>query len=125
MRKRIHQRHAPVTSANVVRSMLPPETTATIFPFPARPLVAAATAHPAAPSAITRARSATRRMAAATSSSEPTIDPVKFLGSGHIVGMTDFPPAPSTNDFAQASKYFGAPAVSDTESGAAVSGSAA
>jgi len=74
--------------------MLPPETTATILPRPARPLIAAATAQPAAPSAMTRARSATSRMARATSSRETTIEPASVRSSGHIVSSTDFPPAP-------------------------------
>src|SRR5438105_11162788 len=105
--------------------MLPPDTTATTVPAPARPLSAAATAQPAAPSAITRARSATSFIARATSSSETTIDPETADSSGHIVASTDLPPAPSTNDADQSSKYTARPAASDAESGAAVSGSAA
>ena len=54
---------AGVTSwANLSRSMFPPDTIATIFPEPARPDQAAATAQAAAPSTITRFRSATSFM---------------------------------------------------------------
>src|SRR5262249_19072079 len=88
---------APTSSANRGRSMFPPETTTTIFPRPARPLKAAATAQPAAPSEITCARSATCRIARATSSSETTMDPANEQRSGHIDSSTDLPPAPSTN----------------------------
>ena len=49
---------------SVEKSMFPPETTQTIFPVPARPESAAATPSAPAPSAITRARSASRRIAA-------------------------------------------------------------
>ena len=105
--------------------MLPPDTTATTLPVPARPLSAAATAQPAAPSAMRCARSATSVIAAATSSSDTTIDPDSPRSSGHIVGSTDLPPAPSTNDAVQSSKYTGRPAASDAASGAAVAGSAA
>ena len=49
------------------RSMLPPDTMATTLPWPARPLHAAAMAHPAAPSAITCTRSAAWRIAPVTS----------------------------------------------------------
>src|SRR6185503_6499873 len=109
----IHGWHAPTSAANLVRSMLPPETTATIFsrrPPPrvvdeaARPLSAAAMAQPAAPSAMTCTRSAASFIARATSSSETTIEPVTVPTSGHIVGRTDLPPAPSTNEALQLSK---------------------
>ena len=66
---------APTSSAKRARSMLPPETTATTLPRPARPLRAAAMAHPAAPSATTCTRSAAWRIAAVTSSSDITSDP--------------------------------------------------
>ena len=114
-----------VSAANFARSMLPPDTTATILPRPARPLSAAATAQPAAPSAMTRARSATRRIAWAASSSETTIEPASGRSSGHMLSSTDLPPAPSTNDAVQPSKNSGRPAASDAASGEAVSGSAA
>jgi hypothetical protein len=52
-----------VSSANLARSMFPPETTATIGPSPALPEVAAATASAPAPSAMTRSFSATSLMA--------------------------------------------------------------
>ena len=54
-------------SASLLRLMLPPETTHTTLPVPARPDSAAAGASAPAPSAITRTRSASRRTAAATS----------------------------------------------------------
>src|SRR5262249_38280678 len=98
--------------------MLPPETTATILPEPARPPSAAAMAHPAAPTAITRMRSATSLMPRATSSSETTIEPESCDSSGHIVGSTDLPPAPSTNDAVQPSKYTALPAADGNHRGA-------
>ena len=64
-------------------------------------------------------------MAAATSSSETTIEPSRPRRSGHIVSSTDLPPAPSTNEARQLLKATGRPAASDALSGAAVSGSAA
>src|SRR5436190_13572858 len=90
--------HAPTSLANVERSMLPPETTATTLRRPARPLSAAAMAHPAAPSAITCARSAANFIASAASSRVTTREPVTCASSGHIEASTDLPPAPSTND---------------------------
>src|SRR3954468_7969380 len=116
---------APTSAANFGRSMLPPERPATIFPDPAPPLSAAAMAQPAAPSAITWARSAVNFIARATWSSVTTIEPLSLDSSGHIVGSTDLPPAPSTNDACQLSKYTGRPSSSDFDSGAAVAGSAA
>src|SRR3954471_15404515 len=81
--------HAPTSDANVDRSMLPPDTIATIFPR-ARPDSAAATAHAAAPSMITRHRSATSFIAAAASASGTTIEPETSRdSSGHILGSTD------------------------------------
>ena len=51
------------------------------------------------------------RIARAASSSDTTIDSsTHALSSGHIVGSTDFPPAPSTNDACQASKRLACPA---------------
>src|SRR5437763_17110481 len=104
--------------------MLPPDTTATILPAPQRPLSAAAIAQPAAPSAMTWLRSATSFIASATAFSETTTEPSSCDSSGHIVVKTDLPPAPSTKDAFQFSKYNGRPAPIDTLSGAAVSGSA-
>ena len=74
---------------------------------------------------MTCARSAVSLIAAATSSSDTTIDPSSSRSSGHIVSSTDLPPAPSTNDAVQPSKDTARPAASDALSGAAVSGSAA
>ena len=80
--------------------MLPPETTATILPVPARPLSAAAMAQAAGAfgddvhalggrcASPRRSRRATRRSSRRRAS----------CSSGHIVGSTDLPPAPSTND---------------------------
>src|SRR6187401_3200699 len=99
-----------MSDANLGRSMLPPDTTATTLPAPARPLSAAATAHPAAPSVMRCARSATNLIASATSSSDTTIDPDNPRSIGHIVSSTDLPPAPSTNDEVHPSKYTGRPA---------------
>src|SRR4051794_12034298 len=123
--KAIEGVHAPTSAANLGRSILPPDTTATIFPVPARPLNAAAIAHAAAPSAITCARSAVSLIARAASSSVTTMEPVSEDSSGHMVARTDFPPAPSTNEARHPSKYTGRPAASEDASGAAVSGSAA
>src|SRR5690606_318114 len=64
-----------VNSAKRLRSILPPDTIATILPVPARPLSAAATAQAPAPSATTCVRSAVRRMAALMSASGMTMDP--------------------------------------------------
>ena len=55
-----------------------------------------------------------------------TIDPCSSVdSSGHMVGSTDLPPAPSTKEAFQFVKYRASPAFSDASSGAAVSGSAA
>src|SRR5205823_8291069 len=70
-----HESQASTSDANLARSMLPPETTATILPAPALSPSAAAIAQPAAPSAMTCARSAACFIARATASSETTIDP--------------------------------------------------
>src|SRR5436190_8664819 len=88
-----------ISSKNLSRSILPPETTATIGPLPALPLSAAATDNAPAPSAITRVFSAISRIALFVSSKLTTIEPsatgfIRF----HILGKTLFPPAPSTND---------------------------
>src|SRR5262249_47263954 len=52
-----------INSQNLFRSMLPPETIATIGPLPAFPLRAAARGRAPAPSEMTRAFSAMRRIA--------------------------------------------------------------
>ena len=67
---------APTSPANRERSMLPPETTATIFPVPALPLSAAAIG--AGRRRLRRRRGRARPaccIAAATSSSDTTIEP--------------------------------------------------
>ena len=107
-------RHAPTSDANFARIDVAArddgdDLAATPAALTARPLSAAAIAQPAAPSAMTCARSATSFIARATSSSETTIDPDSGESSGHIVGSTDLPPAPSTNDAVQSSKYTGRP----------------
>src|SRR5205823_392800 len=93
---RTRHEHAPTSWANFFRSTLPPETTATTFLCPRSPIageIAAATAQAAAPSAITRARSAVSFIAAAASSSDTTIDSWTYSrSSGHIVSRTDLPP---------------------------------
>src|SRR5439155_1697120 len=66
---------APMSSENFSRSILPPETTATIGPDPALPVSAAARASAPAPSAMTRAFSAMSRMARFVSSRLTTIEP--------------------------------------------------
>src|SRR5205809_6407194 len=59
---------AAINSENFSRSMLPPETMATTGPLPTLPVSAAARPSAPAPSAITRAFSAMRRMARFVSS---------------------------------------------------------
>src|SRR5262245_24909535 len=84
----VRSSHAPTSFANVDRSMLPPDTIATMRPR-TRPLSAAATAQAPAPSATTWHRSATSFMASATSDSGTTIDSLTTVdSSGHIVGST-------------------------------------
>src|SRR5580704_2102216 len=63
------------SSQNLPRSIFPPLTTHTIFPFPALPLNPAATAHAAAPSQIIWFRAATIAIAVRVSSSVATIEP--------------------------------------------------
>src|ERR1051325_3125608 len=123
--------HAPqgsnykTNSANFLRSMLPPEMTATMGPSPALPLSAAATASAPAPSAMTRTFSATRRIARRTSSSETTIEPSTMpCIRSHIRGKMLLPPAPSTNEACQFMNCCGPPFSNDSAPGAAVSGSA-
>ncbi len=79
---------------------------------------------------LRRRRARARRSCAsprATSSSDTTIDSsTSVLSSGHIVGSTDLPPAPSTNDGCPVRRSSSAsPRASEVASGAAVSGSAA
>ena len=86
-------------SASLLRLMLPPETTHTTFPLPARPVSAAADASAPAPSAITRARSASVRTAAATSLTP--MDRARSTSgatSGHMLSSTRRLPEPSTNE---------------------------
>src|SRR5215208_6898339 len=76
---------APTSDANFDRSILPPDTMATMRPR-ARPVSAAATAQAAAPSVMTRHRWATSFIADATSASGTTIEPAtSSLSRGHIV----------------------------------------
>src|SRR5262249_29151462 len=64
-----------LSAQNRSRSMFPPDTRATTFPVPARPEAAAAIAQAAAPSTITRLRSAASLTARPASSSVTTSDP--------------------------------------------------
>ena len=89
----------PRISASLSRLMLPPETTHTIFPVPARPLSAAAGASAPAPSAMTRTRSASVRTAAATSATgTATASSTSGDTSGHMLSSTRRLPEPSTNE---------------------------
>ncbi len=89
----------PRISASLSRLMLPPETTHTIFPVPARPLSAAAGASAPAPSAMTRTRSASVRTAAATSATGmATASSTSGATSGHMLSSTRRLPEPSTNE---------------------------
>ena len=89
----------PRISASLSRLMLPPETTQTIFPVPARPLSAAAGASAPAPSAMTRTRSASIRTAAATSATgTATASSTSGDTSGHMLSSTRRLPEPSTNE---------------------------
>src|SRR5207244_3669498 len=114
-----------ISSKNLSRSTLPPETTATIGPLPALPLNAAATDNAPAPSAITRLFSASNRIACLVSSRLTTIEP-SATGRirSHIRGKIFLPPAPSTNDCFHPVKACGDCFANDNAPGAAVSGSA-
>ena len=69
---------------------------------------------------------AARFIADATSARGTTIESsTTDRSSGHMVGRTDLPPAPSTNDACHPSKRDASPRLSDNDIGAAVSGSAA
>ena len=82
---------------NVSESRLPPEITQTIFPLPARPVRAAATEEAPAPSAMTRCRSTSSRMAPAISSRDTTIESsIRLFTNGQIFSKTLLPPIPST-----------------------------
>jgi len=86
-------------SASLLRLMLPPETTHTTLPVPARPLSAAAGASAPAPSAMTRTRSASVRTAAATSATGmATAASTSGATSGHMLSSTRRLPEPSTNE---------------------------
>jgi len=89
----------PRILASVSRLMLPPETTHTIVPVPARPLSAAAGASAPAPSAMTRTRSASVRTAAATSATGMArASSTSGATSGHMLSSTRRLPEPSTNE---------------------------
>ena len=94
-----HPAAPPRIRANVSRLMLPPETTQTIVPVPARPLSAAAGASAPAPSAMTRTRSASVRTAAATSATGMArASSTSGATSGHMLSSTRRLPEPSTNE---------------------------
>ncbi len=100
-------------------SMLPPETTQTILPRPARPASAAATPQAPAPSAMTRARSATSRNAAQISSSVETSEPARSpCARASIWGNTERLPIPSTN-VARCSTVHGRPSRKGRRQGSA------
>jgi hypothetical protein len=70
--------------------MLSPETMQATLPLPARRATAAATATDPAPSAITRTRSAIRRVAEAASSSGTTNEPsIRSRAWAHTFGLVD------------------------------------
>src|ERR1044072_5216361 len=73
--------------------MFPPDTMATIGPWPALPVRAAANASAPAPSAMTRTFSATRRIARFYSSSVSTIEPPPPPGPQPLPHARD-PPLP-------------------------------
>ena len=90
-------------------------------PGPARPLSAAATDAPPAPSATIAACWTRWRMAAATSGRLTTSDPASSRDAGaHISGRSAGPPIPSTNVAVRAHGT-GRPAVNAAARGAAVS----
>src|SRR5690348_2666077 len=81
--------------ASFALSMLPPDTTQTVLPRTPCASAAASGAAPA-PSATTRARSASSRTAAAICSTVATSAPLnRLLTSGHISVRTPLPPMPS------------------------------
>src|SRR2546422_10229748 len=115
---------AAINSENFSRSILPPETMATIGPGPALPVSAAARPSAPAPSAMTRAFSAIRRIARFTSSRVTTMEPsTTGCMRCHIRGNTLLPPAPSTNVAFQSGNTCAEPLAKESAAGAAVSGS--
>src|SRR5579863_9327737 len=111
-------------SQNLAMSMLPPETTATIGPAPAFPVSAAASDNDPAPSATTRAFSASMRIASLVCSKLTTIVPsTTGFSRSHMRGKRLWPPAPSTNEAFHSLKTCGEPIENDKAVGAAVSGS--
>src|SRR5947207_14744203 len=80
--------------ASFAESMFPPETTQTTFPEPPFSASAAASARAPAPSVTTRDRSASRRTAAAVSSTETAAaPPTRPRGSPHDSGCRPAKPA--------------------------------
>src|ERR1700683_359188 len=115
---------ADTRSQNLAISMLPPETTATIGPAPALPGSAAASDNDPAPSAMTRAFSASMRIASLVCSRLTTIAPsTTGFSRSHMRGKRLWPPAPSTNEAFQSLNTCGDPIENDKAVGAAVSGS--
>ena len=108
------------------RSMLPPDTMATTVPRTC-PVSAAATAHAgcAFDHHMTAIGDEPHRGGDVRQRHDDETTRRARESSGHIVGSTDLPPAPSTNDACQPSKRLARPLRSDVASGAAVSGSAA
>ena len=120
---------APTSRANVDKSTLPPDTTATTRPMTAGGHLRRERGGDRARSRpfgdhVQPFRDDAHRVAA--SSSVTTIESLTCSrNSGHIVETTDFPPAPSTNDAFHSSNRLAFPALRERDSGAAVSGSAA
>ena len=102
------------SSANLARSILPPETMQTIGPSPAWPVSAAASDNAPAPSEMVRVFSAIRRIAARVWSSETVIAPstIGLHPLPHAL-VTLWPPAPSTNDACQSGNLLGPPSRSE------------
>src|SRR6185369_5630218 len=107
---------AAVTSpVNLSRSILPPETTQTVGPSPARPVSAAASERAPAPSAIVLDFSAINRIALRVSSSATVMVPsVSGRMRCHIRSVTLLPPAPSTKDACHSANFRGPPSRSES-----------
>src|SRR5207247_8976531 len=100
-----------------------PETTATIGPFPALPLSAAASGSAPAPSEIIRAFSASSRIAFLVSLRVTTKQPsTTGCTRSHMRGNMLWPPAPSTQEGFQVGNTCGGPFANESAAGAAVSG---
>src|ERR1700761_3922573 len=93
------ERGRAIRSQNFGKSMLPPDTTATMGPWPAFPVSAAARDKDPAPSAMMRVFSAIKRIASFVSCKLTTMVPsTTGLIRSHMRGNRLCPPAPSTKD---------------------------